>query len=554
MASEVHFVGPDGYIRTQRIKSGSESLWDTFTGVRSRLGRATSLRATPPELAEAYRKAVWAYRCIKLRADAVAGIPLKLVDGDEVEIKEHRVLDLLDSHYNLSDLLRRTEAAYNIFGFSVWIYDLPLKPTQIQWLNPQTVEILGGADGFAGIVQTVGGRQKRFPPERVTLFRNFDPSDDLGGLSPLAVALAEVNAEINAAHYVAAFFENDARPAGLLTTDQPLDDYEIEKTRTWWQRLFGGVRNQFRTGIVGGGLKWQDISYKPKDLALEALREEDRRAISAVFGVPPAMAGAWEAANYATAREQKRSFYEDEIVPQMEHYADVLNASLLPKFPDLVARRARFTWAYEDVPALQEQVGEKVNRIVHLFRAGIITLEEAREAAGYGPPPEPELEEEDEAELEEGENDEAEESDAAAESQPVSQLKALWADELDKWQRFALKRVGKPGRPFVPELLPKPLFDEIQTRLEGADSEAAVKAVFDPVFAWLKAGGPEPFKPRIDPTPEREEPLPDITPEDIEAAINEWKREMRGHSRWYGALLPDEGGPDEKEEPTDERS
>jgi len=392
------WIEQDGWARAVQVQADgrmkSSPLFESFHGIGGRRDR--DLTATPGDLARAYSCAVWAYRCIKLRADAVAGVPLMLVERDGARIEEHPLLTLLhdvNPHMmNLGDLLRATEAAFNIWGVAYWLKVQAGKggrrsagrPVRwLVWLNPQTIEPV--ADPVRGIVayrQTAGGRTRELAPEDVVVFRNFDPLDDLGGLSPLSVALSEINADLNAARFVASFFANDARPAGLLTTEQPLHEAEIERARSWWARLFQGTRNRWKTGIVGGGLKWQPITYAPTDLALKDLRAEDRRAICAVFGVPPGLAGAWESVTYATAREQKASFYEDTILPQLEYIAEVLNWSLLPHDRDLAARGARLAWDVDGIAALRETVSEKAERLARLYEAGVIRRNEVRAALG----------------------------------------------------------------------------------------------------------------------------------------------------------------------------
>lgn len=388
------WIGQDGRARQVHVRADgrvkSSELLDAFRGITGRV-RDRDLTAAPADLARAYSSAVWAYRCIKLRADAVAGVPLVLVDRDGARIEGHPLLALLrdvNPHtMNLGDLLRATEAAYNIWGVSYWLKVRANSGTRrvrwLQWLNPQTVEpVADPARGVVAYKQTSGGRARELPPEDVIVFRNFDPLDDLGGLSPLSVALSEVNADLNAARFVAAFFANDARPAGLLTTEQPLHEAEIERARSWWARLFQGARNRWKTGIVGGGLKWQPITFAPTDLALTDLRAEDRRAICAVFGVPPGLAGAWESVTYATAREQKASFYEDTVLPQLEYLAEALNGSLLPHYADLTARGARLAWDVDSIAALRESAASKAERLVRLFEAGLVTRGEVRAQLG----------------------------------------------------------------------------------------------------------------------------------------------------------------------------
>ncbi len=498
------WIGADGRAQQVRIKGGP--LSEAFFGIlRQREGE---LSASPSDLARAYASAVWAYRCIKLRADAVAGVPLLLRERDGTPIREHPLLTLLEHPHpalnGLSDLLRATEAAYNIWGVAYWlkVSNSRERLRQLRWLNPQTVEMVSDAErGIIAYRQKVGTQTHDYAPQQVIAFRNFDPLDDLGGLSPLAVALSEVNADLNAARYVATFFANDARPAGLLTTDQPLHESEIERTRAWWQRLFGGVRNRWRTGIVGGGLKWQTITYPPTDLSLAELRAEDRRAICAAFGVPPGLAGAWEATTFATAREQKASFYEDTILPQLRYLADVLNGALLPHYADLAARGARLAFDVDSIAALQESAGEKAQRMVALFQAGLMTRNEVRAALGLGalpeaedgtsPPPFPSPlqggeQDRDGVERGKGERDASGGGDRGI----VKALTSipLLREELKRWERFAVKRVreGRPLRRFRSEVIPPDLQAFIEDALEEAESVTDVFALFGDVFEMLE--------------------------------------------------------------------
>lgn len=490
------WIAPDGGGVPARIKGGP--LYDAFHGISHRAwpgGRDRLLTASKADLAAAYALAVWAYRCIKVRADAVAGVPLMLVDRDGAAIPEHPLLDLLrdvnPDVMNLGDLLRATESAYNIWGVAYWLIvrnGAGGPPRAIYWLNPQTVEPLVEAGrGVVGYRQSAAGQTRDYPASDVMVFRNFNPLDDVGGLSPLAVALEEVNAELNAARYVASFFANDARPAGLLTTDQQLHDSDMEQVATWWNKLFRGVGNRWRTGIVSNGLKWFRISFPPYELALPELRAEDRRSICAVLGVPAGMAGAWEATTYATAHEQKASFYEDTVLPQLEYLAEVINWSLLALYPDLVARGARITWDIDHITALRESSNDRVQRVTALFQAGLITRSEARAELGLLTPADmedgfmitlsqPELESQDADTNPPGEENAIK---AAIDLADPHARRAAHAD-LKRWERFAVRRVkaGRRLRPFHSDVIPDDLHASVSESLAQAEGIEDVFVAF----------------------------------------------------------------------------
>lgn len=573
-APDGYIVGAGGGMRPIRIK-GSSNLFNDFYGISREKNQP--LDATPEDLAKGFALAVWAYRCIKLRMDALAAVQIGLEDGNEEEIPDHPVLDLLtnvNSTLNYGDLMRFTEAAYCIWGRSYWLFVeqapmlgigntlLPsMGVTEINWLNPITMKYIAGNRGIAGFEQRIGAQSQFYPSSSVAYFRNFNPLDDLGGLSPLSVALQEINAELNAVQYVESFFGNDARPAGLLTTDQPMMDAEIERTRTWWEKLFKGVENKWKTGIVGGGLKWQQISFPPDQLAMPELREEDRRAICAAFGVPPALAGAWEASNFATAKEAKASLYQDTIIPQLEYYGEVLNFSLLSKYPDLVERKARIKWKLNKVAALQESTDTKATRIATLFEKNVMKRNEARAELGLDPVPDEEDGFSNEigaamiADMGVGQPSDDEENGkdktnknktnpVTKTSKPEDKDKAkALRDELDDWQKFQLKRL-KPQdlkRAFRPEYLSAGLATDLQNaitqivaRSGGAALKApAIKALFETaklrVASELKA-----LPTKLDLLPIYSNPLdegnavlPELTEEEIEQILAEFRKDYK---------------------------
>lgn len=522
------WFSPAGRARQVRVKGGSGPLYEAFMGINQ--NRDTSdLKNRPGDLAYAYAAAVWAYSCIKLRADTVAGVPLELVDGDGEPMPDHPLQKMIDDvnpyTMNRGDLLRATESAYNIWGVGYWLMQrawsvgagavVQSTPRWLQWLNPQTVEVKGGGPaGIESFEQRIGADTREFSPRDVVYFRNFHPSNDIGGLSPLSVALSEINADLNATAFVSAFFANDARPGGLLTTDQRMMDPDVERTRTWWQKLFGGAKNKWKVGIVGGGLQWQEIGYPIKDLVLRELREEDRRAIAAVFRVPPTLAGAWESANYATAREETARFYEGTIVPQLDYYAEVMNWSIVTQYPDLVEMGAELRWDLSSVSALQENTSEVAQRAVTLYSGDLVTRNEAREMIGLDTTPD-------------GDQYKSEVGMAQAReiagAQPAPQdnprdnpqdndpaVKAA-LDELGKAERFYSRRGMSPGRPFRWEHVPGSVVKALKRGLAAAETDAARRDVFEAARVKI----------RMEPTAVL--PLPEVTEADIEAAERHWR-------------------------------
>jgi HK97 family phage portal protein len=348
--------------------------------------------ATDQGLTRAYIASLWASRCINIRGKRLSAIPLMVkTQDDEYVDREGRPTTERVSSYTRQHILQKLVGA----GFKRTLrqveYDLCIfgrafaEPTQrgIMRLNPLTMEVVKdstyGVDYFR---QSVDGRTTAtWEPDKLLYFYDYDPNDDFNGLSPLSFALRAAAVEVSVADFVEGFFENDATPAGLLSTKDSITEADIVSTAKWWQKLFGGSKNKHKIGVVGGGLEYQQIGSDIGNLALDALRLEVRREMTAAFGVPMTLAGADEAANYSTSKEQHVAFYTETILPELEMIVDVLNDQLVPKFD----RNLKIVAEISGIDVLQEDKNEIANRAFSGYTNGVYTLNESRDLVGQPP-------------------------------------------------------------------------------------------------------------------------------------------------------------------------
>lgn len=402
-----------------------------------------------------YRASVWCYRCINLRADAAESVPWDVWRGDGGETplpRSHPVVRLLsevNAELNWADLIRATEADLNIFGRAYWLKRRLAsgRVGALHRLNPATVRLEADRRGVRGVTQTLKGEPQFYPRGDVVYFHTYHPGDDLGGLPPLQVALTAAGAGRSAGAFTAAFFENYAIPPLLMTSDRMITDTEMSRIKRWWDRWFRGAKNQHRVGILGDGLTPHVLGYPTKDLALADVLAETRREVCAAFGVPHAVAGAWEAVNYSTMQEQRKSFWQDTMIPRLDYVASVVEADLLSEYePGL-----RWGWRYGEIEALAPDLEVEARRHAALVEAGIEDAASAAQALGVTPP-------------------------------AASPRRDALREDLAKWERKALNRV-KAGRPascaFESAAIPAAVAEQVEAALAGAASVEEVRAVFE---------------------------------------------------------------------------
>lgn len=373
----MYFVGPGGL---QAVKSGSGPLYDRFMGIGD--GADGKFTQSDQGYVRAYKASAWAFRCVKIRAQVLAGIPLTVRRADE-EI-DHPLSKALSR----GRLIDWTERDFCIFGRAFWSWGFyPNGNAWLRRLNPTTIQVDADVRGLKGFKQEIEGRTVReFAPAELVYFNDYDPDDDFGSVSPVSLALTGVGVTENISIFAEYYFANGAMPQGILVSETKIaSESDRKRILEEWEKRFQGPKNAHKTALLDGG----KISYVPVtpslvDLAMTELREEERREIAAALFVPPVMAGITDAANYATAQEQRKSLYTEALIPEAGLFCDVINTQLVPHFniPDIEVQPD-----LNDVQVIQEDRTEITQRNQVAVTAGYMSLNEARKREDLDPLP-----------------------------------------------------------------------------------------------------------------------------------------------------------------------
>src|SRR4029077_14070899 len=119
----------------------------------------------------------------------------------------------------------------------------------------------------------------------VRLDTHNNRSRPLIGEPPLTSALVDVAASNNMVQQALAYSQNQARPSGVLTTDEAYSDEEFRQARARWDEVTKGP-GAGGTPILTRGLKWQGTSTTSRDAQLAEMLQITDGRIASVFRVP----------------------------------------------------------------------------------------------------------------------------------------------------------------------------------------------------------------------------------------------------------------------------
>ncbi len=325
----------------------------------------------------AYERVPLVFRATRIRANALQKIPLhfRRIGAEE------------DARYpfdlSLSDLIWRTEVALCLRGGAVWLKkktefeSLGYEVAQgLAWLNPFTVTITW--NDRREFVQYVGGarypKQGVWTDEDIVFIREFAPLDDMGwGVAPAAVALGSGQLAFYLNRVASVFFEHGAMPVTLATiaglSNNP-EEPGNKRIREFFRRAMSGIGNAFRILAVSSDVKMVTTQAPLKDMVIPELKQQARKDVALAFEIPVTLLD--DDANYATAREHKRGFYDETIIPRARLLQDEFNRQWLNPLG------YEIQFAPEEMDLYQEDESARANSLMQLVTAITTSPEVAR--------------------------------------------------------------------------------------------------------------------------------------------------------------------------------
>ena len=126
--------------------------------------------------------------------------------------------------------------------------------------------------------------------------------DGLVGYSPIAMAKTAIGIALATEEYGATFFQNGARPAGVL--EHPGVVKDPEKLRESWHSVYGGTKNVGKIALLEEGVKYQQIAIPPEEAQFLQTRKFQIDEIARLYRVPPHMVGDLEKSSFSNIEQQ----------------------------------------------------------------------------------------------------------------------------------------------------------------------------------------------------------------------------------------------------------
>ena len=284
------------------------------------------------------------YSCVRILAEAVAGLPLhvyKYTDsGGKEKAIEHPLYRLLHDEPNpemSSFVFRETLMTHLLLwgnAYAQVIRNGKNEVVALYPLMPNRMTVDRDSNGQLYYSYYRGTDEAIRDPKSTVVLKPSDvlhiPGlgfDGLVGYSPIAMAKNAIGMAIACEEFGAKFFANGAAPSGVL--EHPGTIKDPSRVRDAWQSQFGGSSNSGKVAVLEEGMKYTPISISPEQAQFLETRKFQINEIARIFRVPPHMVGDLEKSSFSNIEQQSLEFVKYTLDPWVIRWEQSLMRALL---------------------------------------------------------------------------------------------------------------------------------------------------------------------------------------------------------------------------------
>lgn len=238
-----------------------------------------------------------AYRATALITGSVAGIPLHAHRKSSNELVSSALLE--DPHPDLTDFelweLIMVHLLWNGNGYlrkyrngleqiaELW----PIHPARVAPRVEEPTSDNPGGKRFE--IRQKSGETKDLSPKEILHIPGMG-FNGIQGLGIITLARQSLGTALASEQYAGSFFGSGAMMGGILETDKDIKDEAVaDRLKKRFMDKVGGLNKAHEVAVLSSGLKFHEITVKPRDAEFLASRKFSVTEMARWFGLPPWM-------------------------------------------------------------------------------------------------------------------------------------------------------------------------------------------------------------------------------------------------------------------------
>lgn len=275
------------------------------------------------------------YACVRVIAETIASLPFGVYESTEhgsQKAMEHELQRLLHDEPNpemTSFVWRETMLTHLLLYGNSYTQIIRSGRNHIVGLYPllpDKMEVDRDSKGtLTYTYTTTDGKQVLLDPMDVLHIPGLG-FDGIVGYSPIALERNAIGLGIATEEYGSKFFENGARPSGILT--HPGTVKEPKRLRDSWNAAYGGSSNSGKVAILEENMTYTPISLPNNEAQFLETRKFQVEEICRIFRVPPHLIGDLSRATFSNIEHMSIDFAVHTIRPWLVRIEQAMNRAL----------------------------------------------------------------------------------------------------------------------------------------------------------------------------------------------------------------------------------
>ena len=336
---------------------------------------------------EGYRDNPTVRACIMAKQKAAIECPIILVNEKGEAVENHQILALLNKPNPMQSwekFLTQMIGSHDIAGegdvLKIGIgQSVELWPLRPDWLEITTFSMgLPVSCSYTPSDTYEESTVKQYQFSELMIWAEYNPLFRWRGLSPLYSAAYSIDTLNEYAKSNKAMLENGMTPSGVLWTDSEVSDTSFNRLQEQFNGKYAGAKNSGKPMILDGGLKWQGMSFSPRDMEFVSGKRLSQLDVCQVLRVPPQIIGIEGSQTFANYEQARAAFYEDEVIPMVNGLLSELLGFLRKDFK--LPQTYKLIVDTDGITALEPRRAER-NKVIDGLTS--LKVDEKRAAMGY---------------------------------------------------------------------------------------------------------------------------------------------------------------------------
>lgn len=341
----------DAFHRYSTLESPSTDLVQAISLFDDGIPTAAGVRVSP----ETALRLISVYAAVRVISESIGSLPFPVYrkndrSRERIHFTDDRRVFLLNEEpnpYMSAEQFWTTVIGHsNLWGNGYALVDfdkLTGAPNALWPLDPRQTAPYRTSEGKLYYGTTlVDGKTIALDPSEIIHVRAFGTGDV--GISPIGVARQAIGEALAAEEYAGRFWQNDARPGGIIEYARKLNDADHAEALRRWRSAHEGIKRAHMVALLDNGAQWKDVGIPNGDAQFLESRKFGVRQIATLFRVPPHKIGDLEGTvTHASIEQQSLDFVIDSLRPWCVKIEQAVKRTLFPAFTTDASGRPKLT-------------------------------------------------------------------------------------------------------------------------------------------------------------------------------------------------------------------